>query len=76
VWSKAKDLADKFGWEGDIREGPFVAVLPDKGGVLSRVIIALKQDNDGTTFVAPRYRLPWYDSDFESVDHGKAWLSK
>jgi hypothetical protein len=74
--AKFKDLAVKVGWEGDIREGPFVAVLPDEGGVLSPVIIAWKQDNNGTTFVASRYLLPWYDSDFESVDHGKAQLWK
>ena len=45
------------GWEGDIREGPFVAGLPSSGGDV-RVMIAWKQDNNGTTFIASPVELP------------------
>jgi hypothetical protein len=68
--AKAYELAKKAGWEGDIREGPYVAGLPthetaDDG----HFMIAWKQDNNGDTFVASPYRLPW----LESGDYGK-WV--
>jgi hypothetical protein len=67
---KAFALAKEVGWEGDIREGPFIAGIPthetaDDG----HFIIAWKQDNNGDTFVASPYRLPW----LETGDYGK-WV--
>ena len=58
----AMEAARKIGWEGDIRSGPFVSGLPtgetaDDG----HVMIAWKQDNNGDTFVAAPYRLPWLE---------------
>lgn len=47
---RALAAADSAGWEGDIREGPFVAGLPSTGGEV-QVLIAWKQDNNGTTFI-------------------------
>lgn len=64
MWEKAKTLASDVGWEGDIRagEGPFVSVLPSgDGGAMPPVVIAWKQDNNGTTFVASPIRLPWLE---------------
>ena len=45
-----------FGWDGDIREGPFVIGVPNDK---CEVIVAWKQDNNGTTFIASPHRLPW-----------------
>ncbi|PSS59873.1 hypothetical protein C6558_36235 [Ensifer sp. NM-2] len=57
---KAQDLARGIGWEGDMRSGPFVSALPNPdSGNLSDFILAWKQDNNGTTFVASPYELPW-----------------
>ena len=58
MWAKAQELARKVGWEGDIREGPYVTVLPEPPGP-SPVVIGWKQDNDGTTFIATPFELPW-----------------
>jgi hypothetical protein len=67
---KAFELAHKVGWEGDIREGPFVAGLPPQGPEpLSDIIIAWKQDNNGDTFIASPIRLSW----LEDGDYGK-WV--
>lgn len=59
-FEKAKALAREAGWEGDMRSGPFVSALPnDDPGSLSDFIIAWKQDNNGSTFVASPHELPW-----------------
>jgi hypothetical protein len=69
LWEKAKRLAKRVGWEGDIRgSGPLVTVLPLAPGNydLPAVIIAWKQDNNGTTFLAAPWRLPWLEADMSS----------
>jgi hypothetical protein len=53
-------LARKAGWEGDMREGPFVAGLPSEPGTFE-YLIAWKQDNNGQTFVVSPVRLPWLE---------------
>ena len=59
---KAFALAKENGWEGDVREGPFVAGLPPSGGdSQSAIMICWKQDNNGETFVVSPYPLPWLD---------------
>ncbi len=66
----ALQIARKVGWEGDIREGPFIAGLPtDKGGEDGKVMIAWKQDNNGDTFIVSPIRLKW----LETGDYGK-WI--
>lgn len=61
MWAKAQELAEKAGWEGDIRDGPYVTVLPEPPGTsgLPPVVIGWKQGNNGGTFVASPYELPW-----------------
>jgi hypothetical protein len=60
--SQAFDLAKKAGWEGDIRQGPFIAGLPtDSIGADGKIMVAWKQDNNGTTFVVSPIKLPWLD---------------
>ena len=56
-WEKAQKIAQELGWEGDIREGPYVSMLPVVSD-WSEILIAWKQDNNGTTFIAAPYRLP------------------
>ena len=55
---------DHLGWEGDIRKGsgPFISLIPSKDGCSGEIIIAWKQDNNGQTFVASPYALPWLAS--------------
>lgn len=51
-------------WEGDIREGPYVSALPmDISGTFA-IMVAWKQDNNGTTFVASQAALPWLESEY------------
>tara|TARA_Y100000310_G_scaffold337222_1_gene423770 strand:- start:2954 stop:3397 length:444 start_codon:yes stop_codon:yes gene_type:complete len=45
------------GWEGD--GSWYFAVLPDPQEFGSQPIFAAKQSNNGTTFIASRYKLPW-----------------
>jgi hypothetical protein len=72
MWTKAKELASRAGWEGDIRSGPFVTVLPEPPGTygLPPVVIGWKQDNNGTTFIAASYELPWLAADCDSRIEG------
>lgn len=53
-------LAKRAGWEGDIRDGPYVAAMP-YGDCESKFMIAWKQSSDGTTFIASPFRLPWLE---------------
>lgn len=64
----ALGLARKIEWEGDFREGPFVAGLPSIDQ--SRILIAWKQDNNGTTFVVSPSPLPWLDRDAAAKTSG------
>lgn len=68
--AQALELGKRAGWEGDFSVGPMVAGLPNRGGdTMSGILIGWKQQNDGTTFVASPYRLPWLDEDGEPL-HG------
>lgn len=60
---RAFDLARaKLNWEGDFREGPFIAGLPPHfGESQSEVVIAWKQDNNGSCFIASPIEMPWLD---------------
>lgn len=46
----------RVGWEGDMREGPFFFSMP--GEVNTLMGVALKQDNNGGTFVGSPVPLP------------------
>lgn len=46
------NTARKIGWEGDFRQGPYIAPVIDGTNGSTRVLMAWKQDNNGTTFVA------------------------
>jgi hypothetical protein len=65
--AKAKELANKksnwrngFGWEGYIREGPYRAPLPC-GDPSCKYMVAWRQDNNGDTFIASPFHLPWLE---------------
>jgi hypothetical protein len=45
------------GW----REGPYVAALPTPPD--SQIIVAMKGENNGDTYVWTKFALPWLDSD-------------
>lgn len=62
----AKVVAPLIGWEGDIREGPYFSVLPGNSrdnNVCVPIIMAFKHNNNGTTFIASSYELPWLQED-------------
>lgn len=61
---EAKSLAaDVLFYEGDVREGPFLSVLPDPANQRTLPILAWKQDNNGMTYIATLMPLPYLDSD-------------
>lgn len=53
---EAMEAALDAGWEGDFRQGPFVAGIPSANGE-PRVMIAWKQESNGTTFVVSPVEL-------------------
>lgn len=56
----AMELAKRAGWEGDIRDGPYVAALPN-GDCESPLMIAWKQSSNGDTFIVSPLLLPWLE---------------
>ena len=55
-----RDIARVTGWEGDIRGGPYVAPVPGPDYEPERGwFVALKQDNNGTTYLWSPVALPW-----------------
>ena len=71
AWTSARAAARKLQWKGDIRPGggPYITILPaaEPGG-LPLFVIAWKQQDNGTTFVASPVRLPWLEVE------GNEWL--
>lgn len=64
VFNEGKITARFIGWEGDMREGPVVSMLPPIGaGENSLFLIAWKQDNNGESFVVSPYELPWLETE-------------
>lgn len=59
----AKAVAYNVGWEGDIRQGPFLSALPIEGGSDSGMMVGWKQDNNGTTFIASSIPLEYMSAD-------------
>ncbi len=61
-WVVAQGLALWVHWQGDIRgdTGPYVCPLPNDD-CDSDYLIAWKQSNNGATFVASPFPLPWLD---------------
>lgn len=57
----AQSLARKLGWDGTYREGPYVSGLPMPDADDFGFMVAWKQDNNGTTFVASPVPLPHLD---------------
>lgn len=57
--NRAYELAKHVFWDGDMRDGPYVSGLPDPDECCWRFIVAWKQDNNGTTFIASPRRLEW-----------------
>jgi len=61
----------KIGWEGD---GNFmIAGLPQVDIAESKFMIAVKQYNNGSVFLASEIRLPWLDYHEEKILKGKKW---
>ncbi len=54
----AKEVAIELGWEGDMRDGPYVSVLPDPAGDQSLFLVGFKQSNNGLTFIGSQVELP------------------
>lgn len=62
---RAYAVAKTIGWEGDIREGPYVAGLPPEEETSSSdFVIAWKQDNNGDTFIASPRQLKWLENSY------------
>lgn len=55
----AKSGFRKLGWEGDATAGPSYFALPSETEFVFGY--ALKQSNNGSTFVASPHPLPWLD---------------
>jgi hypothetical protein len=62
AWADAALTAarERAGWDGDFRSGSELRVfyIPDDSDGLASALV-WKQDNNGTTFVASPFRLPW-----------------
>ena len=63
---QALDQEHDVGWEGDMGEGPYVAGIPSSGGEL-RVMMAWKQESNGTTFIASPVKLEYLEADAFAV---------
>jgi hypothetical protein len=48
----------EMGWERDCREGPFFFAVPNPDEHAMQIGVALKQDSNGTTFIASPVWLP------------------
>lgn len=61
MFNEFHDVFLAMGWEGDIRDGPYVMSIPDQPSCA--MAYAIKQDNNGDTFVASTIPLPHLAAD-------------
>jgi hypothetical protein len=61
-WNSAKEAASEKGWDGDLSLEPVVMWIPNHTEF--NYGFALKQDNNGTTYVISPVRMPWLESDY------------
>ncbi len=64
IYQSLTVLSNKSAWEGDIREGPYVAMLPGNEYEFANWVVLLKQNNNGSTFVVSKYKLEYLDEYF------------
>ena len=57
AWESAKAAARDAGWEGDFTVNPSVFWLPI--GMEFQYAFAIKQSNNGNTFIVSPVELPW-----------------
>lgn len=77
IYQSLTVLNNNSAWEGDIREGPYVAMLPGNEYDFADWVVLLKQDNNGTTFVVSNYKLDYLDEYFvKSIKGKKTGVSK
>jgi len=69
-FEKAKKLAFKAGWEGDMSQGPFLGAIPNADGV-PQLIIGWKQSNNGSCFIASNGMLVGHGFGGVPVEQGK-----
>lgn len=51
-------------WEGDVRPGEiYISGLPVSGGYRSSIILGVKQDDNGNSFIVSPVELPWLKKD-------------
>ena len=58
-WTEAQRLATANGWEGDFKNDPAVFWIPCDGEF--RYGFAIKQNNNGSTFVVTPIRMAWLE---------------
>lgn len=66
LFRRAKNAARRVGWDGDMREGPYVSGLPSNESC-PFLMFAWKQDNNGTSFVTSPFELPWLTDNCSSL---------
>jgi len=55
-----EQFRSRTGWEGDVRDGPFIAGLPPAHkGSESDLMVAVKQEENGLVFVWSPHELTW-----------------
>ena len=71
VYSEAQILAKMEGWDGEVRDGPYISGIPAfPGDGCPQFLIGWKQDNNGTTFVASPIPLKWLEYDKDEENEG------
>ena len=60
--SVAKDAATAAGWEGD---GQFHLSMLPMQDVQCEVVVAIKQNNNGTTFIMSPFEMPWLGQPYQ-----------
>jgi hypothetical protein len=63
-----------IGWEGDYREPPVFFAVPSCE-VEMHLGVAVKQDNNGSTFIASPFPMPWLEQDFDGGERYRTTIS-
>lgn len=69
-------VAELVNWDGDISSGPYLCVLPAADNLTLKLVMGIKESNNGTTYIVSPVRLEYLEKESHIYSVGKRVVYK